>query len=283
MKTATIITVFLSIFSLITNAQNDTIYLMSQGQVLVKYNVSKVDSIIFYKPAAYSGNTVIDIDGNIYNTVKIGNQTWIAENLKTTRYADGTPITNISGNALWDLLGDNEKAYCWYNDSIKYKNSHGAYYTWAAAMNGAASTSNIVQGVCPTGWHIPTPADQVGLGSQLGQNGYIYDGSTTGNVFNKVAKAIAIDNDWTSSTVEGSVGNTDYPTMRNKAGYNAYPSGYRNPSGDFTLFKNSAVWPISLETSPSSVYSTKLNYNSADIESSNSTKSSGLTVRCIKD
>lgn len=89
-----------------------------------------------------------DIDGNVYNTVQIGTQTWMAENLRTTKYADGTPINGIS-----------EKFFSYYNDDISYASKYGAYYNWAAAMNGASESwlnPSSVQGVCPAGWHMPS-------------------------------------------------------------------------------------------------------------------------------
>lgn len=89
--------------------------------------------------------TVTDIDGNSYKTIQIGDQVWMAENLKTTTYNDGTPINEISNDSLWrvDTLG----AYCWYENDISNAEHNGALYNWYAVAT---------QKLCPVGWHIPT-------------------------------------------------------------------------------------------------------------------------------
>ena len=96
--------------------------------------------------------TVDDYDGNTYKTVKIGTQWWMAENMKSTHFSDGTEISLIENNASWGNLDFSDKAYCYYDDSVSRANTYGALYTWAAAMNGAESselTPSYVQGVCP--------------------------------------------------------------------------------------------------------------------------------------
>ncbi len=96
--------------------------------------------------------TVTDIDGNEYQTIQIGEQLWMAENLKTTRYSDGSTIPHVESISEWDLLTVSQEAYCWYENSISFRDKYGGMYTWAAAMKGGAS-SNVnpsgVQGVCP--------------------------------------------------------------------------------------------------------------------------------------
>ncbi len=103
-------------------------------------------------------NLIKDIDGNIYKTVKIGNRVWFAENLKTTRLNDGTPITNLTDAAtLSDLVNP---AFCWYNhDEASYKNVYGALYNWYAVNTGK---------LCPEGWHVPTYEEWDSLAVTLG-------------------------------------------------------------------------------------------------------------------
>ncbi|MCD4735599.1 MAG: hypothetical protein K8R53_06115, partial [Bacteroidales bacterium] len=101
---------------------------------------------------------VTDYDGNAYKTTKIGDQIWMAENLNSTHYADGTPL--VDGIGAGDISGDyTTKYYFYYNDdSATYAGTYGALYTWAAVMNGASSSDNNpsgVQGVCPDDWHLP--------------------------------------------------------------------------------------------------------------------------------
>jgi uncharacterized protein (TIGR02145 family) len=110
-----------------------------------------------------NAQTVTDYDGNVYNTITIGNQTWMAENLRVTKYPNGTPIPLATDNIAWANLEDNgtDDAYCYYNNNASGEaNTYGALYTWAAAMgdNAVSSSSNPsgVQGVCPNGWHLPS-------------------------------------------------------------------------------------------------------------------------------
>ena len=267
-------------------AQNDTLYIMKSGQVLGKYLTSEIDSIIFYNPAI-QGLTVSDIDGNVYRTATVGTQTWMAENLRTTRYADGSPIPRITSNAGWDALAPTSPAYCWYDDdSATYAASHGALYTWTAAMNGAASSETIpsgIQGVCPTGWHLPSNEEYSILVKYLITNGYNYDGTSTGN---KIGKAVADTGHWIMSTSEGTVGNTDYPAYRNKSGLSAVPGGYRDQWGTFFFAGSESHWWSATEFSSANSLVRSLFYYSIDfieLPPSCYYKENGFSVRCLKD
>jgi len=117
------------------------------------------------------GNTLTDIDGNDYNTVWIGNQLWMAENLRTTRYADGTLLTN--GEGISGMSSDDQrKYYFWYNnDSLNNAELYGALYTWGAILNGyntSSSNPSGIQGICPAGWHIPSDDEWKELEIYLG-------------------------------------------------------------------------------------------------------------------
>jgi uncharacterized protein (TIGR02145 family) len=103
--------------------------------------------------------TITDYDGNTYNTVTIGNQCWMKENLKTTHYRNGTSLAYPgSNNTEW--VNNTSGAYAWYNDNINYKDIYGALY------NSSAVTSS--NGLCPTGWHVPSSTDWNFLISYLG-------------------------------------------------------------------------------------------------------------------
>jgi len=129
-----------------------------------------------------NNSTVKDADGNVYQTVKIGNQEWTMENLRTTKYNDGTPILNITSQTTWDsCLYTLTEAFCHYNnttnsDSIK---KFGALYNWYAVNTGK---------LAPSGWHVPTDEEWDTLQNYLMENGYSWDG-TTGE--NKIAKSMA--------------------------------------------------------------------------------------------
>jgi uncharacterized protein (TIGR02145 family) len=197
-------------------AQNDTMYIMKSGKIAGKYNTAEIDSVVFYNPMT-TENTISDYDGNVYKTVAIGTQTWMAENLRTTHYADGSPIPKVSDTPGWDALLDTDPAYSWYNDdSIQNSGAYGALYTWEGAMNGEASSNSVpsgVQGVCPSGWHVPSLEEWAILHSYLILNGYNYDGTALGN---KIGKSVAAISHWRTSLEEGSVGSVDYTAYSNK-------------------------------------------------------------------
>jgi uncharacterized protein (TIGR02145 family) len=99
---------------------------------------------------------ITDKDGNVYTSVTIGTQVWMVENLKTTKYNDGTAIPNVT-DATWGNLQTD--AYCWYNNDITNKTPYGALYNWFAAKSSK---------LCPTGWHVATLEDWTTLVTYLG-------------------------------------------------------------------------------------------------------------------
>jgi uncharacterized protein (TIGR02145 family) len=97
--------------------------------------------------------TVTDIEGNTYNTIVIGNQTWMTENLKTTKYRNDTEIPLVTGITEWFLLAT--PGYCWYNNDGSYKNTYGALYNWYTIEMG----KNADKSICPFGWHLPSDTE----------------------------------------------------------------------------------------------------------------------------
>jgi uncharacterized protein (TIGR02145 family) len=111
---------------------------------------------------------VSDYEGNSYSTVKIGNQWWMAENLRTEVFPDGTGIQVISSPDALDTLDNSDKALCYRDyDADSLGVIYGALYTWAAARNGKGG-NQVVQGVCPTGWHLPSDEEWKLLEVNLG-------------------------------------------------------------------------------------------------------------------
>jgi hypothetical protein len=114
--------------------------------------------------------TVTDIDGNTYTTIKKGAEIWMAENLKTTKFNDGGTIPLVPGNSVWESLV--QPGYCWYNNDEKTaKNLYGALYNWYAAASGK---------LCPVGWHVPSdrfwlanPQVPGGYRDEKGSYGYL--------------------------------------------------------------------------------------------------------------
>jgi uncharacterized protein (TIGR02145 family) len=151
----------------VVGSSNNSPYAYDWNTTGVKTDTHKITSIVesdygFY---VYDELEVIitvhvtDFEGNKYQGVQIGNQIWMAENLKTTHYSDGTPIPMVLQDSDWENLGNEDKAYCYFNNSVSNLNTYGALYTWAATMNGQPSSKNNpsgVQGICPNGWHLPS-------------------------------------------------------------------------------------------------------------------------------
>lgn len=222
-----------------------------------------------------NSGTVMDIEGNIYKTIVIGMQTWMIENLKTVKYKDGTSIPNITSGDNWNLNNFNKgPAYCWYSNNIGYKDLYGALYNWYAVNTGK---------LCPEGWHVPTDEEWTILENYLISNGFNYDGTT---VDNKIAKALSTGTYWYKSTVEGSVGNSDYPNKINSSGFSAIPAGFRSHDGFFYYLGScSAWWTSTLAESVSLVrpYRRYIYGNDVNINRSYEYPNRGNSVRCIKD
>jgi len=140
MKTICKLFLLLILTTNLSKAQ-DTLYIYKAHEILFKQPITDIDSLSFKKSTS---STVKDIDGNVYHTVVIGNQTWMVENLKTTKYNDGTEIPLVT-NTWQNLI---TPGYCWYNNSDTfYKNTYGALYNWYAINTGK---------LCPIGWHVPS-------------------------------------------------------------------------------------------------------------------------------
>jgi uncharacterized protein (TIGR02145 family) len=216
-----------------------------------------------------SGDTITDLDGNVYHTVNIGTQTWMIENLKTTRYNDGTAIPTVTDNNTWSSLTIG--AYCWYNnDSTTYKNLYGALYNWYTVNTGK---------LAPIGWHVPTDSEWTTLENYLLANGYNYDGSTSGNFY---AKSLAATTNWTTDTgsIAGTIGND--LSKNNSTGFSALPGSYRGVNG-FSYGALIGFWWSSTEGSTSSAWSRYLYYGDNSLYRGGISKNFGFSVRCVKD
>jgi hypothetical protein len=110
----------------------------------LSFTTLAVSPIIFNPDLAYG--SIADVDGNLYKTIQIGTQIWMAENLKTTRFNDGAPIPYVTDDIEWEKL--TTPGYCWYdNDPSSFKDIYGALYNWYAVNTYK---------LCPIGWHVPT-------------------------------------------------------------------------------------------------------------------------------
>jgi uncharacterized protein (TIGR02145 family) len=196
-------------------------------------------------------DTLTDIDGNSYLTIRIGNQEWMAENLRTTRYRDGTPIPHVIPNEDWDTLSS--PAYCWYlNNEAGYKATYGALYNWWAASSGK---------LCPVGWHAPDSVEWSGL--------ILFLQSAPGMASKHLKEAGSMH--WILNN-EGD----------NKSGFTAMPGGYRANSGWFYYQGYFGYyWTESASSPIHGIYITLgVNGGAGVLKSS---KQAGLTIRCLRD
>ncbi len=234
--------------------------------------------VMIYAKWSLNG-TVIDIDGNVYTTVTLGTQTWMVENLKTTKYNDGTPISIITDNTAWANCSTTQTpAYCWYDNNVVKKDTFGALYNWYAVNSGK---------LAPFGWHIPTDAEWITLQNYLIANGYNYDGTKTGN---KTAKSLAANWRWGATTFRGMIG-TDL-TKNNRSGFSALPGGFRTALLSYGFIGWFATWWSATEDNASggaTYYG--LDNNEIEIPSDreyglireNDRKYNGFSVRLLRD
>jgi uncharacterized protein (TIGR02145 family) len=227
------------------------------------------------------GSGVYDIDGNIYHTVDIGTQTWMVENLRTTKYNDGTNIPLIVDGAAWSAIYDNaftNPAYCWYNNDISNKDIYGALYNWYT-LN---ATTNGNKNVCPTGWHVPSDNEWTSMENYLIANGYNFDGTTSGN---KIAKSLAATTNWIPYLfMPGCVGNPDYPDYRNITGFTALPAGYRVIYASFGAVGGADYFWSSTEFSDViGAWMYEIIDNKVDLIRDSYPKAGGLSIRCLRD
>jgi uncharacterized protein (TIGR02145 family) len=270
MKIISTLAIALNLLCNLTIAQ-DSMYIYKSGIVVTKRAVTDIDSIVFYNvKTTFQGKTVIDVEGNFYQTITIGAQTWMAENLKTTKYNDGTDIPNITNTAAWDAL--HTGACSDYNNIPGNSTIYGKLYNYYAVAN--------IHKLCPTGWHVPTDAEWTTLENYLIANGFNYDGTTDGN---KIGKALASDTGWASFSSIGKVGNTDFQAKRNATGFTALPGGYRFCNGDFNYIGIYGGWWSSSEGSPAGGWSRSLYYGDYNLLRYHEDKPCGFSVRCIKD
>jgi len=218
--------------------------------------------------------TLTDVNGNSYKWIKIGDQIWMAENLKTTKYRNEDVIGTTTPATL-DISGESVPRYQWaYDGNEDNVAIYGRLYTWHVVTDS--------RNICPTGWDIPSQTEWTILQDFLITNGFNYDGTTSEN---KVAKSIASTTLWLSSAVTGAVGNTDYPEKRNTTGFNGLPSGTRYPDGQFLNNIYHETWWSSTEyvSYPSWAYYCQIFFDWVYMEVLSQEKNFGRSVRCIKD
>jgi len=200
------------------------------------------------------GVIVADVDGNIYSTVRIGSQVWMAENLKTTKCNDGTAIPNVTDAEAWGNLST--PGYCWYNnDQATYGNTYGALYNWYTVGTG---------NLCPTGWHVPTDAEWTILTDYLGglsvAGGKLKETGTT---------------HWNSPNTGAT----------NETGFTALPGGERYIGSEFYYVGDFSEWWSATETGEFFIdaWVRDMNYESCSMGRRGTGKRPAFSVRCLRD
>jgi len=250
------------------------------------------------------GDTVDDVDGNTYNTVSIGTQCWIAENMRTTKYPNGSSITkgpSAHGAAGWTT--DNAYYSCPPNSSNNGEDCSaaatlGMLYQWSAAMNGASSCngtgesqpkcSSPVQGICPDGWHIPSHYEWTKLERQICNDNsesdctvFLYDESTTGwfgySEGSDMANDVA-DQSWTDYA-----GGLRQDAHFGDSGLDIPPSGNRSTNGDYYGRGSIAYLWSSFQYGASDAWRRSLGYTRTGVYRGSYNKAYGFSVRCVRD
>jgi uncharacterized protein (TIGR02145 family) len=244
-----------------------------------KLNLLDVSHTISYLYRGGTGpfcGTVTDIDGNVYRTIKIGDQIWMAENLKVKRYSDGGGLWHITDYYDWPIMTFG--SYCEYNNDTSYVATYGRLYNWYAATNS--------RNIAPIGWHVPTDAEWKQLEIYLGMSEAAADsqgwrGTDEGGKLKEIGTTHWIHNDSAS----------------NISGFTALPGGFRGTDGNgslgdiaFDAYLGSEAWfwtSTEIEGASSSFAHLRTLWSFASNESKimriGDYKLCGFSIRCIKD
>ena len=225
--------------------------------------------------------TVTDAEGNSYKTIKIGPQWWMAENLKVSRYENGAAIKYISTGDDWLALDLDDKAYAAYDYNLAGIQSKGALYSWSAATNGQFSTIDNpvrVQGVCPSGWHLPGDEEWAQLEINLGMKYTVTDdyGHRGTNEGSKMASGANL---WKSGALRND-------SEFGYSGLDIKPFGYQSGSGT-SLFLGEETFFWTATTLGNEIgdkaWDRRFLYDFAGVRRDFAPYDCGMYVRCVKD
>lgn len=196
--------------------------------------------------------TVTDYDGNVYNTVTIGTQVWMKENLKVTHYVNSDPIPYISDNAAWSGLSSG--AYSYYDNSTSNQSVYGNLYNYFSTVDSRK--------LCPTGWHVPEDWEWTNLETTLG------GATVAGGAMKEVGNA-----HWTGTNTGAT----------NSSGFTALPGGTRSSSGTFQLIESAAFFGSTTEIGGTNSWYRWLSTNNTTSSRNPGSKTYGFSIRCISD
>ncbi|MBP5710374.1 MAG: fibronectin type III domain-containing protein, partial [Bacteroidales bacterium] len=215
-------------------------------------------------------STIVDVDNNLYHTVLIGNQCWMKENLRTTHYANNDTIA-VGG----DL---NNASYYYPDNDVNNKEFYGLLYSWKAVMGNSSSSANNpsgVQGICPTGWHVPSNAEWTELTDYVSsQNEYLCDN-------NYIAKALASKSAWIGDYSTCTVGND--LSANDATGFNAIPAGFLSVNQWYNFDIEVKYWSSTVDNG-TMIHTRGLKNTSINMSNLSAGSSTyALSVRCVKD
>ena len=196
-------------------------------------------------------NTVMDAEGNTYKTVRIGRQTWMAEDLRSTRFNTGATMPQIKDSDDWKKMSS--PAYSWFDNYANTTGGYGILYNGYAIENGY---------LCPSGWHVPTVDDWDLLIRECGSM------SVAG------ARLKAKDKGFWDNPNSGA---------EDSYGFRALGTGYRTSTGNFTMRKGTGLWWSSSQATYSNYSTLGMYYNYSSVAKGSFPKTVGACVRCIKD
>ncbi|HPR30611.1 MAG TPA: FISUMP domain-containing protein [Prolixibacteraceae bacterium] len=202
-------------------------------------------------------------DGNTYQTVTIGSQTWMAENLAW--------LPGVSPASEGSYTDPYYYVYGYEDTSVSEAKATGNYETYGVLYNWPAALT-----ACPSGWHLPTDAEWTTLTDYLINNGYGYGGSGS-----DIAKSLAATSGWTIHSTPGTVGNDQ--ASNNSSGFDALPSGYRSGGGYFDGVSIYCSWWTASGNESSNAWFRDLNYNHLYVGRVSFNREDGYSVRCLKD
>lgn len=202
--------------------------------------------------------TVRDIEGNVYQIIRIGNQWWMAENLKVTKYRNGEWIINVTGSKSWSE-NLSTGAFCYYDNDYNNAKIYGNLYNWYAVHDS--------RNIAPAGWHVPTDDEWQTLVDYLG-------GDTIAGGKMKSAGTIQDSDSLWHEPNEGAT---------NESGFSALPGGGRVNNGAFDYKGYNGFWWSSTEYSSTNVWDRKLDSNIPYVSRNKGNKQGGRSIRCIRD
>lgn len=249
--------------SFVRGLKRNTIY------YLRAYATNSVGTTYSEEVSFKTTDRISDIDGNEYRTVRIGNQLWLADNLRTTKFNDGTSIPNVIKHNEW--IGLNSSGYCWYLNNSDFKNPNGGIYNWYAVSSGK---------LAPTGWHVATSEEWNRLFHFLATHDYGYQGDTS-----MIAKALADSAyfDVMPPFWQSLVGSPEnHASVNNRSGFSGISNAIRNQTNDFIQMGRYCIWWSSTSVDSQTAISKGFLRDSVNVYELHSPKIDGLTVRCVK-